>query len=253
MDSETLFLEGFKCEEGLGVAKDYEKAFEFYSKAADLHYAPAQNALALMYWFRKGKPKDLEKAIDYLQKAVKQNNLMACCHLARLYEDGFIKETDSENSLLLKQKVLCMEVSQPHPSDKYHMVKMLIYHLECQWKADSQVKMGSHFSSKNDFNKAVNLFLEASLLPSPEALFQVGVHSEMNKDEKKAFEYYTKASDLNYEKSFSKLACCHETGIGTPIDYVNAMKWFRKAGLEGEVERVAKEQWKTVANFLIKK
>lgn len=248
MDSETLFLEGVKSEEGLGVAKDYDKAFQFYLQAADQNYAPAQNSLALMYWFGKGTPKNLEKTIEYFQKAVKHNNLMACCHLARLYEDGFIKETDLENRSIVLEKVLSIDLVEPKKSSVYYQEQLLIYHLEKQWKSDCQLKMGCHLLKKQS-EKAIPLLME---LASPEAMFLIGVHSENTKNEKKAFQYYQKAAQSNYQEALKKVAFCYETGFGTEINLIECLKWFRKAKMEKEVERVIKDNWDVLSHLLLK-
>jgi len=248
----TQFWDGLKSEEGLGSAKDYDKAFQFYSLSADQNYAPAQNALALLYWFGKGVSKNLEKAINYFQKAVQQNNLMACCHLARLYEDGVIKETEHENGRLLRQKVVGINIPEPDPSKPYYQVQLFIYHLEKQWKADCQVKMGCNLLNQQP-KQGIYLLLEAiHLCPSTEAMFQIGLHSENTKDEKKAFEFYQKASNLNYEKAYPKIAFCYETGFGTTINLIECLKWFRKAKMEKEVERVMKENWHLLSDLLLK-
>jgi TPR repeat protein len=58
---------------GAGVKQDYQKAFEWYSKAAEQGdiYAPYAYALAGMYYDGKGVKQDLSKAFEWYEKAAK--------------------------------------------------------------------------------------------------------------------------------------------------------------------------------------
>jgi TPR repeat protein len=57
---------------GLGVDKDYEKAAEWYQKAALQGDADAQYKLGVCYYYGHGTSQDHTKAVEWLQKAADQ-------------------------------------------------------------------------------------------------------------------------------------------------------------------------------------
>ena len=54
---------------GKGVSKNYSKAIEFYTKAADQGFANAQFELGRMYANGYGVPQNYSKAIEFYKKA----------------------------------------------------------------------------------------------------------------------------------------------------------------------------------------
>ena len=69
---------------GEGIAKNLEKAFEYYEKAANQGYANAQNNLGAMYSLGEGTAKNLEKAFEYYEKAANQGHVEAKIQLEKL-------------------------------------------------------------------------------------------------------------------------------------------------------------------------
>lgn len=68
--------------------KDYAKAAEWWQKAAEQGYAPAQDALGVMYANGQGVPKDTAKAAELLKKAAAQGDSDAQYNLANMYFKG---------------------------------------------------------------------------------------------------------------------------------------------------------------------
>ncbi|WP_162984147.1 tetratricopeptide repeat protein, partial [Helicobacter felis] len=56
--------------DGQGVPQDYQKAIEYYQKAADMGHAVAFLALGVLYENGQGVAQDYDKARRYFQKAV---------------------------------------------------------------------------------------------------------------------------------------------------------------------------------------
>ena len=63
---------GYRYLSGQGAKQDYEKAREWYMKAANQGYANAQNNLGNMYESGKGVEQDYEKAREWYTKAANQ-------------------------------------------------------------------------------------------------------------------------------------------------------------------------------------
>ena len=68
--------------------EDYEKAFYWFSKAAEKGHAKAQNYLGAMYSSGRGVDENFEEAYIWLSIAAKQNHPNAQCRLALMYING---------------------------------------------------------------------------------------------------------------------------------------------------------------------
>lgn len=67
---------------------DYEKAYKYFKKAADLDYAPALDSLGLYYEEGTFVEKNLEEALNHYKKAAEMNYAPAMYNLAYCYENG---------------------------------------------------------------------------------------------------------------------------------------------------------------------
>lgn len=75
---------GHLYRQGLGVARDPEKARRFYEKAARKGFAPAQFNLGLMYVDADGIAADRAKGMAWLQKAANAGYQPAAVHIRLL-------------------------------------------------------------------------------------------------------------------------------------------------------------------------
>lgn len=73
---------------GLGVRQDYEKAKDWYQKAALQGSAKAQFTLGEIYFLGKGTREDYTKSKDWYEKAARQDYAKAQSVLGVLYSDG---------------------------------------------------------------------------------------------------------------------------------------------------------------------
>jgi TPR repeat protein len=73
---------------GKGGAPDYSQAAEWFQKAADRGYAPAQENLAWMYFTGTGAPLDYSKAAHWVEMAADKGYARAQLDLGYLYEQG---------------------------------------------------------------------------------------------------------------------------------------------------------------------
>ena len=71
------YEEGVRYYFGEGVEKDYTKAFEWFSKAAEQGDADAQFSLGVMYSEGQGVGQNYEKAFEWYSKAAVQRNARA--------------------------------------------------------------------------------------------------------------------------------------------------------------------------------
>jgi TPR repeat protein len=81
-------------EYGKGIEQDYEKAVQWYKKAAEKGYARAEYNLGVMFEHGKGVEQDYEKAVQWYMKAEEKgyasayNGLAWTLHLMSEYEEA---------------------------------------------------------------------------------------------------------------------------------------------------------------------
>ena len=86
---------------GLGVAKDQDKALELYEKACNDGFVNSCNNLAVLYL-----QIDYNKAAFYFEKACNDGKTAACQNLASLYVNGIGVEKDLEKARFFYNKVI---------------------------------------------------------------------------------------------------------------------------------------------------
>lgn len=87
-DPKAMFEIGNRYAEGRGVDADLKKAAEWYERAAELEFAPAEYRLGNLYEKGTGVSRNIAAAMDWYEKAAKQGNASAMHNLAVLYAMG---------------------------------------------------------------------------------------------------------------------------------------------------------------------
>jgi hypothetical protein len=87
-DADYAFTLGLKYHKGTEVKQDYQKAVQWYRKAADQGHAHAQYNLGSMYYSGKGVCQDYSKAVRWLRKAAEQGSKDAQYLLAGMFQQG---------------------------------------------------------------------------------------------------------------------------------------------------------------------
>ena len=88
---------GYMYQTGVGINQDYKKAIEWYEKAAEAGEKVALYDLGYMYENGYGVEQDYKKAFDCYEKAAEAGYLDAKEALERMQEDGLLSEQDSDN------------------------------------------------------------------------------------------------------------------------------------------------------------
>lgn len=86
--ADKQFALGEKCYYGRGVEKSYEKAMEWYKKAANQGHAEAQCSLGYMYSRGIGIQQDYKKAAEWYEKAADQGHAKGLFNLGSMYYNG---------------------------------------------------------------------------------------------------------------------------------------------------------------------
>lgn len=96
---------GEMYETGLGVDKDVPKAVEFYKKAADGGLVYAQNRLGLLYLVGgSGITKNYEEAFNWFTKSANQDDAEGLFYLGQLYDIGLGTDKNETRALDLYHK-----------------------------------------------------------------------------------------------------------------------------------------------------
>ncbi|HLW90579.1 MAG TPA: tetratricopeptide repeat protein [Roseiarcus sp.] len=78
-------------------SKGYVEAARHYQIAADVNYAPAENALGLLFVLGRGVVKDYQRAFDLFNKGAIAGDGQAMGNLGSMYSNGyFVKEDDAQ-------------------------------------------------------------------------------------------------------------------------------------------------------------
>ncbi len=77
---------GIIYKDGTGVIKDYNKAFEWFEKAANQNDGEAQHYLGLLYLLGYGTEKDVHKGKAWLEKSCKNEYQKACDTLYKIQQ-----------------------------------------------------------------------------------------------------------------------------------------------------------------------
>lgn len=88
--------------------KDEDKAFKYYTKAAQLDLGRANFNVGVCYHSGKGVKKDIDKAVEYYNISAKQNYAKAYIRLGRMYMEGEYYEQDWQkaHTTLIKAREL---------------------------------------------------------------------------------------------------------------------------------------------------
>ena len=90
---------GYSYDVGEGVEQDYEKAMEWYLKAAELGSSSAMKNIGLYYDDGKGVSQDYGKAMEWYLKAAELGNAGAMNNIGVLYEKGLGVEKDYSKAM----------------------------------------------------------------------------------------------------------------------------------------------------------
>ena len=85
---ESIFKYGYIYEKGIGIEQNYEKAYYYYTLAAETKYVKAMNKLG--DWYKSGVflSRNIDLAIKWYEKAAKENDIESVEKLIEIYENG---------------------------------------------------------------------------------------------------------------------------------------------------------------------
>ena len=184
---------------GDGVEQNYQKAVEYYQKAAEQDYPQAQNNLGLLYEHGKGVEQSYKKAIELYQKAADQGFAQAHSNLGLLYEHGNGVEQNYQKAVEHCQKAADQGWAP------------------AQWKLGFFYEYGKGVGQ--NYQKAAEYYQKAADQGLAPAQYNLGLMYELGEGVEKNFEracdLYKKASALGCEEAIKKLKDLDDTEKNT--------------------------------------
>lgn len=206
---------------GVKIPVDYEKAFEWYTKAVEAGYeSVSYHCIGWMYRMGNGTRKNVSKAKLYFEKAVEKENTFAMVQLGQMYELGELS-TDLAKALEYYERAANLDDKDGNDN------------------AGRMYDDGVGLGAEDDVT-AIAYYERAIKLGSGFACYRLGRiyfygSDTIPTDKIRAFEYYQKgAEEYGYDICMNQLGSMYQYGYGTDIDYDMALQWYLKAAEKGD-------------------
>lgn len=188
-DAAEMYQKGRMYDYGEGVEQDYEKAAEWYLKAAGFGNAKAEEALGYLYFNGLGVEQDYAKSFEWYSKAAEQGDKVAEYMIGVMYQNGYEVEQDYAKALEYFYK----SAEQGQPDAEYAIG--LFYN--------------NGFGVELDHLKASEWYLKAAEHGLAAAQNDLGVLYDeglgVEQDDEKAKYWYTQAAEQGLEEAKKNL------------------------------------------------
>lgn len=198
---------------GNGLKQDYQKAAEYYLDSADDGFAIAQNSIGMCYKYGDGVDQDYEKAFEWFLSSAKLGCTEAQTNLAMCYENGMGTEKNLSEAFF------------------WYRNAAIQGNIQAQYNLGSCYKFGLGVE-KNDAEAvvwyklaAIQGYAQAQTLLGNSYRDGVGVQ----KDTGEAIRWYRKAADQKIARALVALGKFYENGDGVKQDLKEACKWYKEA------------------------
>lgn len=207
------------CREGERLHSDenYESAFYWFKKAADMGASTSQRILGLCYEKGDGVEKDFEKAIYWYQKAADNGNSEAKQRIGWCYKNGIGFQRDLKKAAYNFAKAA-------ESGETTAQCNLAL----CYCKGEGVEK---------DFSKAVYWWQRAAESGDSTAQYNLALcyykGEGVEKDFAKAVYWYRKAAESGNADAQFNLAYCYCSGEGVEKDLSKAVYLYQKAAEAG--------------------
>lgn len=212
-ESVAMYCLGQMYEEGEGVAKDFLKSMAWYSRAAEAGHITGMVKLGWAYY----KTEDFENALKWFHKAAEQGNSDAMRMLGVLYSEG-----------------------EGVPQDKREAIKW--WHKAAE--SSSTIAMfclGNAYENGEgviqDYLEAFEWYIKGAEAGSAECMFSLGLMYSNGRgvaiDNVKAVEWWRKGAEMENASCMANLGWAYLNGKGVQRDRYQAIHWMQKSARLG--------------------
>jgi len=201
--------------EGRGVEKDPQRAVLWWRKAAEKDNPKAQYLLGKAYLEGVGVGKNPEQAIDWITRSAEQGDKDAQYLLGKMYYEGYNVPYEKETA----RNWLSRAAEQAH-SGAINLLSVLNGMVETTTKV---------------YQQSAEVLVDKAEKGDPQAEYELGLRYEsgvwdVNKDNKKALFWMTKAANDGNRIAMKTLANIYQHGdLGLQPDPVKAAEWEKRA------------------------
>lgn len=194
-------------------------AFEYYKKAADKEYPPAEYALGQMYYFGQDCEKNDQEALYWISKAAKElDDSDAYVVLAMVLKESEDEDVKDEGKAFLYAK----RAAEMGDENAYNLLGTM-YELGCGVEQ-------SYENAIKYYKLAAENGVEIAFL-NIGAFYQAGIG--VPKDDRKAVEYFQAGANAGNMYCLNALGMCYKNGTGVQQDYKKAFGLFLDAAYAG--------------------
>ena len=255
--SNTAFMMQLACRDlarfyynGLGVKKDYDKAFKYFEKDCSFSGVESRSGaqscamVGSAYYLGKGTKEDLKLAKNYFEKSCKMESEIGCNKLGAMYEygDGTAKNLSKAKEYYGKS----CNWDYQNACDNYKRLDKVRYE-----KPNADNKQKANCSNKS-LDDCINHYDKQCNATSYGACYEVGSLYREQEQYDKAKKYYEMVCDKANSKNLGQvkyvvgsltwwhatfiigvacydLASFYYNGLGVKQDYSKALQYHKKA------------------------
>lgn len=215
---------GFAYQQGRGVGRDYAEAMQWFRKAAAQDFPSAMNNIGFMYDSGTGVPKNPIEAVRWYRKGAMLGDAVSQANLGIAYMDGEGVAEDAEEGLKW------LETAAEGGSDNA-MVTLAGIYLE-----------GT--SAGKDPSEAFKWYHQAAEMGNAEAQNGIGLMymngQGVEKDFAEGMKWFHEAAEQGYAAAHANLGLMYEEGLGVEADLREALAHYREAAEQGDEDAEAK-------------
>ena len=242
-DSRAQYLIGCFYYYGRRVETNHSIASNWFKQSAEQNLVDAQTILGYQYMYGDGVIKDIEKAIELLEKAQAQGSAYACFLLGKIYHfDSQKRNRFTASGYYVWAIEMGSTEAKRYRADMYMDTGDYKDALDLYVKALKEGCVESAYNAANMFEYgrgcdvnnelAFNLYLHAAQNGVMMAQHNVGAYyynaKYVEKDIQKAFEWYLKAANQGSAMSQHNIGMMYYNGDLTQ-DLEVALAWFKKS------------------------
>ena len=228
-ETRSIFSLGYMYGEGKGIEIDDIKSFEWYLRDAELGDKPSMAKLVKIYINGNGTDKNYAEALKYLLKCGDFEYCIDEIEILVSYIIDILADSyidEKFNTKLFEDKILEVFYDKAETANA-------IYRLS---KIYSKVSGNILHKDCKNFSETMhtisrnkdNLMIAAAELGHAEAMYKFSEYL-YNGSPMKSFEWCMKAAELGNVKAIYEVAEHYRCGYGVKEDFAEAVKWFRKA------------------------
>ena len=229
---------------------DYEKALEWWHKAADKGYYLAMRNIANCYYDGKGVEKNDTKKVEWYLKAEKAGDVYVLYKLGYSYDlgEGVAEDKDKAIEWYLKsiqageecgrstQNIGVIYCNRNEYAEGERWLKRAVEEYGFGYAAINLAVINSNRPEEREmwYEKAARLGKGDTQVNK--ALTERGIKLFENGDYQEAVKYFRWAAENGYADAQNRLGVRYYNGQGVSEDKIKAYEWFKKAADQGHVK-----------------